>query len=103
MFLLSILKSNKPDKKYTATFCKCEKRNSCAGSNHLVKHFGSKGSTTYLDRKDETLKKNYIARHEVNENFNDPLTAGSLSRWLLWGPTTNLKKNIEIFKKKFKL
>ena len=27
----------------------------------------------------------YIARHRVNENHNDPLTPGALSRWLLWG------------------
>ncbi|GAG48726.1 unnamed protein product, partial [marine sediment metagenome] len=45
----------------------------------------------------------YIARHKVNENFNDPKTPGSLARHILWGSTTSLRKNIELFKKKFNL
>ena len=32
----------------------------------------------------------YIARHRVNENHNDPLTPGALSRWLLWGESRSL-------------
>jgi hypothetical protein len=39
----------------------------------------------------------------VREDFNDPKTAGSLSRWLLWGDSTNLKTNVTSFRKKFDL
>ena len=36
------------------------------------------------------------------ENWNDYMSAGSLSRYILWGETT-LKKSIDEYKKKFKL
>lgn len=31
------------------------------------------------------------------------MTAGSLSRWILWGDSINLETNIRSFKKKFNL
>lgn len=86
-----------------ATFCKCEKKNECKGTNHKVVHFGQKGSSTYVDHKDEIKRKNYLQRHKANENWNDFTSAGALSRWLLWGPYTTLTKNISAFKNKFKL
>ena len=57
MWLLSVTKSDKPEKKLKATFCKCEKKNECKGSNHKVVHFGQKGSSTYPDHKDDEKKK----------------------------------------------
>jgi len=65
--------------------------------------FGSRGSSTYLDNKDEAKRKAYIARHSVREDFNNPLTPGSLSKHLLWGATTSLRENISLFKKRFNL
>jgi hypothetical protein len=103
MWLLNIKKSDKPEKKMKATFCLCAKKNECKGTNHKEVHFGAKGSETYLDHKDETKRENYLKRHKANEDWNKPTTAGSLSRWILWGPFTSLSKNIEYFKKKFKL
>lgn len=103
MWLLGITKSDKPEKRLKATFCKCEKKNECKGSNHKVVHFGSKGGSTYIDHRDDEKKKNYIARHRVNEDFNNPTTAGSLAYHILWGATTSLSKNIAIFKRKFNL
>jgi hypothetical protein len=76
MWLLSIKKSTKPDKKYTATFCKCEKKNACKGTNHKVVQFGQAGSETFIDSKDEKKKAAYLARHRKAENWNDPTTAG---------------------------
>ena len=102
MWLLSVNQSPKPDKKLKATFCKCEKKNECKGSNHKVVHFGSKGSSTYLDNKDEKTKQNYLKRHSVNENWQDPTSAGALSRWLLWNKES-LSASISDFKKRFKL
>ena len=103
MYLLNIKPSSKKEKRLTATFCLCKEKNSCKGSNFKEVHFGLKGGSTYIDHKDDDKKKNYIARHKVREDWTNPLTSGSLALHLLWGATTNLKKNIELFKKKFNL
>ncbi len=62
-------------------------------------------SSNYVLNPDKTKqdRENYLKRHKVRENWSDPLTAGSLSRWILWGESRNLNKNISTFKKKFKL
>ncbi len=39
----------------------------------------------------------YIARHKVNENWNDPTTAGALSFHILWNKKT-LSESIADFK-----
>ena len=44
----------------------------------------------------------YLARHRKNENWNDPQTAGALSRWILW-ETPNLTVNVRRFKTRFNL
>ena len=101
-WLLNIKKSQKPDKKMVATFCLCDKKDACKGKNNKVVHFGAKGSSTYLDHQDEEKKKNYLARHKVNEDWTKPMTAGALSRWILWNKKT-LSASIDDFKKRFKL
>jgi hypothetical protein len=102
MWLLSITKSDKPEKKLKAVFCKCEKKNSCKGSNHKTVHFGQKGSSTYPDHKDDDKKDAYLKRHKANENWNEPTSAGALSRWILWNKKT-ISASIADFKKRFKL
>jgi hypothetical protein len=103
MKLLSIKPSERPTKKYTATFCMCKGETKCCDKDRKKVNFGARGSSTYLDNKDEAKRKAYIARHRVNENFNNPLTAGALSFHLLWGSTTSLRENIALFKKRFNL
>ena len=66
-------------------------------------HFGLEGGSTFIDHQDQAKRKAYIARHRVREDWNDAKTAGSLAYHLLWGTTTSLSKNIELFKRKFKL
>ncbi len=73
-------------------------------------HFGAKNYNDYtiyykaLGKKEADKKKAaYIARHSVNEDFNNPLTAGFWSRWVLWEESTvlkSLKKTIKKFKLK---
>ena len=101
MWLLSVTKSDKPEKKLKATFCKCKKKNECKGTNHKLVHFGLKGSSTYPDHKNDKVKSNYLARHKELENWKEPTSAGALSRWILW----NKKRTASIsdFKKRFKL
>ncbi len=66
-------------------------------------HFGSKNSKTYLDHRDKKKRENYILRHKVNENWNDPLTAGTLSFYLLWGSSPDLYTNLQTYLNHFKI
>ena len=68
-------------------------------------NFGFKGGSTYIDHKDKVKRKNYIARHSVNEKqfYNNPKKASTLSRFILWGEATNLKQSIKDYERKFKV
>ena len=65
-------------------------------------HFGLKNGSTYIDHKDKTKRENYIKRHIINEDWSK-INAGSLSRYLLWGHSTSLEKNINDYIKRFNL
>jgi hypothetical protein len=71
-------------------------------------HFGANGMmdyTKYYKQDKEVAKikrESYLARHKANENWNDPTTAGSLSRWILWNLPT-LDASVKDFKKKFNI
>lgn len=105
MWLLSIKPAERKDKRYTATFCLCEKKNECKGENHKQTSFGDPTATTYVDSASAEKKKAYIARHSKlkGSDFNKPTTAASLAFHLLWGPYRSLRENIKSFKKKFSL
>jgi hypothetical protein len=45
---------------------------------------------------------NYLERHEKKENWNDYMSAGSLSRWILWNKVS-LNESIKDYMRKFKL
>lgn len=97
---VKITKSNDKKSKYKATFFKDGKT--------VVVSFGAYGygDFIYYSKKDilqaDSKKKAYIARHKVNEDFEDPLTAGALSRWILWNKST-LEASIQDYKKRFNL
>ena len=81
------------DKRYTAEF-----------KDGKIVHFGQKGGSTYIDHNDKQKRSAYLARHsKANENWNNPKTAGALSKHLLWGSSTSLRENIKTFKNKFNL
>jgi hypothetical protein len=65
-------------------------------------HFGASGYESYPDHQDLQRKMNYITRHKAREDFNDYMTAGSLSYWILWNKPT-LTASIEDYLNKFKL
>ena len=98
MRLLDVKPSTAKGKKYTDTFCMCKDKPKCKGKKV---HFGAAGSQTYLDHHDKAKREAYLKRHRVNENWDNPTSAGSLSRWLLWGDSTSLMMNIQEFRKKF--
>jgi hypothetical protein len=78
MTYIQLLKSKVSGKKYTAIFYD-EKR-----SKIKTVHFGAAGMIDFTKHKDEEGKQRYLNRHSANEKWNDYMTAGSLSRWILW-------------------
>lgn len=96
MRLVSVKRTPEEDKEFLAIFERSD------GKENRVR-FGTKSN--YVSNPDKTKedRKNYIARHKVNEDFNDPMSPGALSRWLLWGESRSIEKNIRAFKKKFGL
>ncbi len=89
----SIKQSTRKNKKLMITFSNPKK----------TIHFGSKNSKTFLDHNDKKKRENYILRHQVNENWNDPLTAGTLSFYLLWGSSTDLNTNLKKYLNHFNI
>jgi len=65
-------------------------------------HFGQKGYSDFTTHKDKSRKEKYLNRHRERENWNDYMTAGSLSRWILWNRPT-LKASISDYKRRFNL
>lgn len=98
---LKIKESNIKNKRFTALFI--DKN----GKVVKTTNFGLKNPTygTYIDHGDKERRKNYIARHEVREKkfYKDPQRASTLSRFILWGKSNDLKEAIEDYKKKYNL
>ena len=67
-----ITPSDKPTKKFEARI---------DGKKSI--HFGAKNYEDYTIHKDPERKERYIDRHSKNEDWNNPLTAGFYSRWIL--------------------
>lgn len=63
-------------------------------------HFGAKGYDDFTIHKDKNRKDNYLRRHAAREDFNNPLTAGALSRWILWNKPT-LEASVYDFRRRF--
>ncbi len=90
---LEIKKSNVKNKKWTAVFYDCNKK------KVKTVHFGDNRYEDYTQHKNEIRKNAYLNRHR-NENWNDFMTAGSLSRWILW-EYESFDKAVEAFRKRF--
>ena len=88
--LLEVVKSNRKNKRYMAKF-----------SDGKKSHFGLDTGFTYIDHHDIIKRFNYLKRHEVNEEWNDPYKASTLSAYLTWGNRKTLKDNIKEFNKVF--
>jgi hypothetical protein len=90
-----IKKSSNPKKKYMATFKKY-------GKKVKTTHFGAAGMSDYTRHKDKKRKQRYLTRHKKREDWNNYMSAGSLSRYILWGEPS-LRKGILKYKKRFNL
>ena len=89
---MKVESSNRKGKRYVAIF-----------NDGKRIHFGQMLGQTYIDHGDKAKRAAYIARHGASgrENWEDPYSAGALSRWLLWGDSTSLEENIRAFRKRF--
>ena len=56
----------------------------------------------YTKHKDPERKKRYLSRHKNRENWNNYMSAGSLSRYILWGET-GFRSSVKKYKEKFNL
>ena len=75
------------------------------GKKIKTTHFGLKGATDFTmmpNTKESELKRHaYQTRHRHDLKTNNPMRAGYLSLYILWGDSTNLQTNIREYKKKF--
>lgn len=91
-----LVKSDREGKKYKIVFYDKDRK------KLKTTHFGSSNMSDYTKHKDDERKKLYLARHKKNENWNNYMTPGSLSRWVLW-EYKSLHEAIRKYKQKFNL
>ena len=92
---LVITKSDSKGKKLKAVFTDKD------GKTKTI-HFGASGYDDYTLGASEEQRKRYRERHS-KENWNNYQSAGSLSRYILWGESRSREENIKAFKKRFNL
>ena len=96
--------SDRPDKRYMAVFYDKDNKVKTTHFGYAItddkgiKKYGS----TYIDHKNDELKSAYIARHQVNEDFTNYMSAGSLAFHILWNKKS-LRESIADYKRRFRL
>lgn len=93
---VSIGKSTRQGKKMVAVFYDEAKK------KVKTTHFGQETASDYTIHGDIARKMNYLARHKEREDWNDYMTAGALSRWILWNKPS-LSASIEDYMRRFDL
>ena len=94
MIKLVITTSDKSEKKWKAVFTKPD------GKTKTI-HFGASGYQDYTQHHNKDRRTLYRQRHEKDLK-GDPMRAGYLSYYILWGDSTSLHTNIRTFKNQFK-
>ena len=92
---VNITKSTRSGKKMMAVFY------DEARKKVKTTHFGASGYEDYTGHQDLQRKMNYLERHEKKENWNDYMSAGSLSRWILWNKVSK-NESIKDYMYRFK-
>ena len=93
---VSIGKSTRQGKKMMAVFYDHSKK------KIKTTHFGQETASDYTIHGDIARKMNYLARHKEREDWNDYMTAGALSRWILW-EKPSLTESIKYYMRRFDL
>jgi len=94
MVKMVVKKSDKPNKKLMAIFTKDNGRTKTT-------HFGAAGMDDYTITKDKEQRKRYRDRHKKDLQTKDPMKAGYLSYYILWGDSTSRAENIKAYKRRF--
>ena len=101
MKLLDVVPAHDGVHKYKAVFLQDSGRKRTTA-------FGAVGYKDFIQysKEDTDLaaehKSHYLSRHRKTERWDQPMTAGALSRWILWGEPA-LQSSVEAFRKKFHL
>ena len=90
MIEILIQPSKKADKKFDAII-----------DGKKTVSFGSSQHSGFTKQKDPERKQRYLDRHKARENWNDPTTAGALSKHVLWNKTT-IAQSVKDMDKRFK-
>ena len=77
MIDIIIKPSNKANKKFDAVI-----------DGKISVSFGSAQHQSFFEHKDPERKQRYLKRHKARENWEDPTTAGALSKFVLWNKPT---------------
>lgn len=99
---VEISRSSNPQKKLMAVFYDSE------GKKLKTTHFGQRGASDYTKHGDKERMERYLERHgggtttSTKEDWKDPTTAGSLSRWILWNKP-DLEGSFKDYLKRFNL
>lgn len=99
---VEISRSSNPEKKLMAVFSDKE------GNKIKTTHFGQRGASDYTKHGDRERMERYLERHgggtttSTKEDWKDPTTAGSLSRWILWNKPS-LSGSFSDYKRRFGL
>lgn len=97
-----IKQSTNPKKKLMAIFY--EKGKDGKMKKKKTTHFGQKGADDYTITKDKAQRARYVGRHSNSrENHSNYMSAGALSRRILWGSSTSRSANISAYKSRFGL
>ena len=72
------------------------------GKKIKTTHFGARGMSDYTKHGDKERMERYNKRHKKNEHWNRPMTAGSLSKYILWNKPS-LQGSFNDYKRRFGL
>ena len=93
---LKIRKSHLANKKWDAIF-------EYPDGHTKTTPFGAAGMSDFTKHKDVTRRQRYLKRHSgMGEHWNEPTTAGALSRWILWNKPS-FKASLADYKRRFKM
>ena len=98
---VEVKRSTNDEKKLMAVFTYPDERTKTT-------HFGQRGASDYTKHGEKERMERYLERHgggtttSTKEDWNDPTTAGALSRWILWNKPS-LSASFNDFKRRFNL
>ena len=90
MIDIIIKPSNKTNKKFDAII-----------DGRKTVSFGSSQHSDFTKHKDPERKQRYLNRHKTREDWNNPTTAGALSKFVLWNKPT-ISASVKDMNKHFK-